>query len=106
MRAACTPFQEWQSYQYQTADTIQDAVHRVLADCITLFLLVGYLAVKCRTPFSLSLILNLYGVALGFGFRFGGDSFFLFCFGLLRFLLLLGYDEVRPFQMLLTCKLF
>ena len=44
--------------------------------------------------------------ALGFGFRFGGDSFFLFCFGLLRFLLLLGYDEVRPFQMRLTCKLF
>ena len=49
----------------------------------------------------------------GFGFVcFTDDSIpvgfggFLFRFGLLGFLLLFGYDEVRPFQMLLACNLF
>ena len=44
--------------------------------------------------------------ALGFGFRFGREGGFLFRFGLLGFLFLLGDDEVRPLQMLLARKLF
>lgn len=90
----------------QTANTIQNTFHSVLTDFITFFLLVGYLVVKSRTPFSLSLVFNLQRIALGFGFLFGTKSGFLFRFGLFRFLLLLGYDEVRSLQMRLACKLF
>lgn len=89
----------------QTADTIQNAVYRFLADFITLFLLVGNLTVKSRTLFSFNLVLNLNGVALSFGFLFGKERLF-FNFGLLRILLLLGDNEVRALQILLTCKLF
>lgn len=70
----------------QTADTIQYAVHSCLALFFELLLLVGNLTVKYLAVNLLCLILSFDELKFCLGFRFGGNSFLLFHFGLLGFL--------------------